>query len=576
MVKALLPVWDGVTGYLKRNKVKTVLVVLAMVLAYGFYVSSYTLNVDDVFTSFWNGGRLIAAGRFTGYLMQLATGFMTYSPFFTMFLALCVFFFAGLVTAVVLNLYAGSRLSDNAVFVFWIMFVTYPLISEQMVYPIILLLALGYLMTALSVWLVDRFFERKSVPSIVLALVLMVLYIDFYEAFATVYLTLMMATVLIRFFYSADENDRKIVKIFFRMVKLTAALAIAVVLRFVIAKAVLFAYYGTTQAGYGGNSSIYWGEIGFFDCAIWLIRTVFLRYCWSAVDYLPIFVFVLCVIAGGVLALILTVKKRSAVPVLAFLFMLAGALSLNVLLGLATNYTMAQALAMFVAVVVTALYLAAEKKKAVRIILTVCIALLVLNQAKSLNEWSVANYERYEYEMSVVDDIGQELTEHYDVEHKPVVFIGADDAPRLPEALIEKHESGQPAVKALQKLWLRISDAVIPARYYKSIGDFYGKDIENAQGLFDYVKHVRNCTSICTSYLSWAGSGDGESWFDAYEDCGIADQLYQLFDERGYPLIRCTKDDYSAYRDRYQELPAYPKNGFITEYDDVIVVNFGK
>ena len=121
MVKALLPVWDGVTGYLKRNKVKTVLVVLAMVLAYGFYVSSYTLNVDDVFTSFWNGGRLIAAGRFTGYLMQLATGFMTYSPFFTMFLALCVFFFAGLVTAVVLNLYAGNRLSDNAVFVFWIL-----------------------------------------------------------------------------------------------------------------------------------------------------------------------------------------------------------------------------------------------------------------------------------------------------------------------------------------------------------------------------------------------------------------------------------------------------------------------
>ena len=576
MVKALLPVWDGVTGYLKRNKVKTVLVVLAMVLAYGFYVSSYTLNVDDVFTSFWNGGRLIAAGRFTGYLMQLATGFMTYSPFFTMFLALCVFFFAGLATAVVLNLYAGSRLSDNAVFVFWIMFVTYPLISEQMVYPIILLLALGYLMTALSVNLADRFFETKSVPSIVLALVLMVLYIDFYEAFATVYLTLMMATVLIRFVYSSSENDRKIAKIFFRMLKLTAVLAAAVAIRFVISKAVLFAYYGTTQAGYGGNTAIYWGKIGVFDCAVWLVRTVFLRYFWAAVDYLPIFLFVVCAIAGGILSLVLTVRKKSAVPILAFAFMLAGALSLNVLLGIAANYTMAQALAVFVAFVVTALYLAAEKKKAARVIVTVCIALLVLNQAKSLNVWSVANYERYDYEMAVVDDIGQELVKNYDVENKTVIFIGADDAPHLPESLIERHESGLPVVKALQKLWLRISDAVIPARYYKSIGDFYGKNIENAQGLFDYLKHIRNCTSCCVSYLSWAGSGDGESWFDAYEDCGIADQLYQLFDERGYPLIRCTKDDYSAYKDRYQELPAYPKNGFITEYDDVIVVNFGE
>lgn len=574
-MKAILPVWDGVTGYLKRNKGKTIFVVLAMVLAYGFYVTSYTLNVDDVFTSFWNGGRLIAAGRFTGYLMQLVTGFMTYSPFFTMFLALCVYFFAGLVTAVVLNLYAGNQLSDRVVFVFWIVFVTYPLISEQMVYPIILLLALGYLMTAHSVWLVDRFFETKSVSSIIIALVLMVLYIDFYEAFATVYLTLMMATVLIRFFYSADENDRKIVKIFFRMIKLTAVLAAAVVIRFVIAKAVLYVYYGTTHAGYGGNSSIYWGEIGVFDCAIWLIRTVFLRYCWAAVDYLPIFIFIVCVIAGGILSLILTVRKKSAVPVLAFLFMLAGALSLNVLLGLATNYTMAQALTVFVSFVTMALYLAVEKKKLPRVILSICLVLLVLNQAKSLNVWSVTNYERHEYEMSVVDQIGQDLTANYDVENKPVVFIGSDDAPHLPASLIECHESGQPVVKALQRMWIRLSDILLPDRYFRSIGNFYGEDIQNAEGLFEYVKTIRNRTSSCSSYLSWAGGGDEDSWFSAYEEVGIAEQLYDLFDAKGYTLQRCTVDEYRSVKEKAAEMPVYPKNGCIAEMNGVIVVNFG-
>lgn len=574
-MKAILPVWDGVTGYLKRNKVKAILVVLAMVLAYGFYVTSYTLNVDDVFTSFWNGGRLIAAGRFTGYLMQLVTGFMTYSPFFTMFLALCVYFFAGLVTAVVLNLYSGNQLSDRVVFVFWIVFVTYPLISEQMVYPIILLLALGYLMTALSLWLVDRFFETKSVASIIIALVLMVLYIDFYEAFATVYLTLMMATVLIRFLYGPSDNNRKLLKVFIRMVKLTAALAVAVVIRLVIAKAVLFVYYGTTHAGYGGNSSIYWGEIGVFDCAIWLIRTVFLRYCWAAVDYLPIFIFIACVAAGGVLALILTVRKKSAVPVLAFLFMLAGALSLNVLLGLATNYTMAQALTVFVAFIAMALYLAVEKKKIPRVILSICLVLLVLNQAKSLNVWSVTNYERHEYEMSVVDQIGQDLTANYDVAHKPVVFIGSDDAPRLPESLIERHESGQPLVNALQRLWIRLSDALIPERYFRSVSGFYGADFQDAEGMFEYVKTIRNCTSSCSSYLSWAGGSDEDSWFSAYEEVGIAEQLYDLFDAKGYTLQRCTTDEYRSVKEKAAEMPVYPKNGCIAEMDGVIVVNFG-
>lgn len=574
-MNALLPVWESVTGYLKRNKVKAALVLLAMVLAYGFYVTSYTLNVDDVFTSFWNGGRLIAAGRFTGYLVQLLTGFMTYSPFFTMFLALCVFYFAGLTMACVVNLNAESKLSDNAVFVFWIVFVTYPMISEQMVYPIILLLALGYLMTALSLWFVDRFFETKSVASLITAVVLMVLYIDFYEAFATVYLTLMMATVLIRFMYASSENDRKIVKIFFRMLKLTAVLAVAVVIRFVLAKAVLFAYYGTTQAGYGGNTSIYWGEIGVVDCVIWLIRTVFLRYCWAAVDYLPIFVFMVCVIAGGILSIVLTVRKKSAVPILAFAFMLAGALSLNVLLGIAANYTMAQALAVFVAFVVTALYLAAEKKKAARVIVTVCIALLVLNQAKSLNVWSVANYERYDYEMSVVDNIGQELAKNYDIENKTVIFIGGENTPRLPESLIERHESGQPVVKACQRLFLKLSDALLPEHYYKSIGDFCGEDIKNADDLFTYVKHIRNRTSVCSAYLAWARGGNGESWFSAYEEVGTAEQMYQLFEARGYSLKRCSLKERQQYADLYSDLTAYPKDGYITERDGYLIVNFG-
>jgi hypothetical protein len=456
------------------------------------------------------------------------------------------------------------------------MFVTYPLISEQMVYPIILLLALGYLMTALSVWLVDRFFETKSVPSIVLALVLMVLYIDFYESFATVYLTLMMATVLIRFFYSADENDRKIVKIFFRMVKLTAALAVAVVLRFVIAKAVLFAYYGTTQAGYGNNSSIYWGKLGIFDGVIWLIRTMFFQYFWASVDYFPICIFVVSVFAGSILVVALSIKQRSVVPLFAFLFMVAGTLSLSVLLGTAANYTVAQALTVFVAFVVTALYLAAEKQRFSRIILSISIILLVLNQAKSLNVWSVINFERHEYEMSVVDQIGQDLTKNYDVEHKPVVFIGADDAPHLPSSLIERHESGQPVVKALQNIWIRLSDTLLPNRYFCCLGDFYGADIQDAEGLFRFVKTIRNRDSCCSSYLSWAYGGDEASWFSSFEEIGIAETLYDLFESKGYSLQRCTVDEYRAVKDYVNDLPSYPKKGCIAEIDDIIVVNFGE
>ncbi len=559
--------------YVRRNKFKTIIVLITMVLAYGFYVSSYTLNVDDVFTSFWNGGRLVAAGRFTGYLVQQLTGIMTYSPFFTMFLGLVIFFVAGLVFSMVLYLASGKKMSDNALFVFWIVFLTYPIISEQMVYPIIVLLALGYLFVALSVYLLDVFFREKKISALVTSVILMILYIDFYEAFVTVFLALMMAVILVKFIYSSEESDKKVSKILLTMIKFVVALVVAIAIRMIFSKVFLFAFYGTTQAGYSGNNSVYWTQLGIIDCAIWLIRTVFYRYFWAAVDYLPIFLFVASVVCGIVLSIILTVKKKSAVPVLAFLFMIAGALSLNVLMGIATGYTMAQSLALVVAFTVMLLFVMTEGKKVEKRIVSICICLLVLNQAKSLNEWSVVNYERYDYEISIVDDVSREL-KNYSIDEKPVVFIGDEKISQLPEYFENKAESGLTLVKAAQKAFLKASDTVIPQRYFDSIIEFYGLDGEGAQALYDGVKKSRNGSSANYAYIGWCICG--ESWFTAYDKTsGYGDTTYSLFESRGCELIRCTKEEYDAVCNKVSIYPSYPDSGYITETDKCIVVNFG-
>ncbi len=573
-MKALKTLYSDCSDYLRKNTAKALLVVIAMVLAYGFYCTSYTINVDDVFDSFWNGGRLIAAGRFTGYLIQAVTGFMTYSPFFTVFLALCLYYIAGLTMAVVINNSSNGRLSSNALFVFWIMFVTYPLISEQIVYPIIILLALGYLMIAVSVYLIGRFFEEKSFFNIAAAVILIILAVDFYEAFASVFLTLMMASVITRFCFSDEEKLPAFKKVFFRIVISTLILLAAIVLRLLISKAALFIYYGTFRAGYSGNNQVYWNQIGILDCAVWLIRTVFLYYFWAGVNYLPIFVFAVCCALGLIVFIVISVKKKSAVPFLAYLLLAAAALSLNVIMGIAAYYTMAQALTVFVAFTVMFIYALCENRKLLRVLAGVVICVLVLNQAKSLNSWSVANYERHTYEMSVVDNIGQELEENWDVANKPVVFIGGDSSPALPAQIDESTKSGLPGVKKLQKLFVNISDRIIPGRFFTSIGDFYGEDINNAEELFEYTDRIKNKTSATISYISWTYGG--ESWFDEYEDTGVSSPLYQLFELRGYELRRCSEDEYKKYCNEYSNLTAYPEKGYITEKDNCIIVNFGE
>ncbi len=573
-MKSLKALYIECSDYLRKNTAKTLLVVIAMVLAYGFYCTSYTINVDDVFDSFWNGGRLIAAGRFTGYLIQAVTGFMTYSPFFTIFLALCLYFISGLTMAVVINNSAGGKLSSNALFVFWIIFVTYPLISEQIVYPIIVLLALGYLMITLSVYLINCFFSSKSISNILLAVLLIVLSVDFYEAFASVFLTLMMVTVIVRFYFFGEEKGTAFKNIAFRIITATVILIVAIIIRFLISKAALLIYYGTTHAGYGGNNQVYWNQIGVFDCLIWLIRTVFFYYFWAGVNYLPIFTFAMCSLIGFIVFLILSFKRKSILPILAYCLLLAATLSLNVIMGIAAYYTMAQSLVVFVSFIVTVVYFLTEKKKPLRIVVTVIICVLVLNQAKTLNNWSVSNYERHSYEMSVVDNIGQELEENYDVKNKPVVFIGSDDSPHIPDKIDERTKTGLPVAKKFQNAFVAVSDKLIPKKFFTSIGDFYGKNINNAADLFDYSQHIKNRTSATVSYISWAYGGD--SWFREYENLGVSEQLYQLFELRGYELKHCSEKDYLKYKNDYCNFAAYPENGFITEKDNCIIVNFGE
>lgn len=574
MKNALRNLLTDCTDYLKGNTGKAICVALAMLLGYGFYICSYTVNIDDIFTDFYNGGRLIAAGRFTGWLLQLFTGFLTYSPFFTMALGVMIYYVAGLVYAVVLNRASGHRLSAAVQFVFWLVFVTYPIIAEQMVYPIIHLLALGYLLVAVSLHLFMEFRSSRQWSLLCPAIIAMVLTIDFYEAFASVYLTLLMALCLVKFGY-AEAPEEMTFKYYLKLVMQALALLVcAVVVRQIIAIGFMYGWYGTGKSGYSGNSSLYWFAIGPFDCAFWLVRTLFLKYCWAGIAYFPIFVFVLACLLGLLLSLGRCRKSHSSLPFLLFAALFLSAISLNIVLGLATNYTMAQALTPFVAFVIAWGYQRAESCPVCSWLAGLLIAVLVLNQVKSLNTWSVINYKRCQYEMGIVDRIGVELVARYPVKDKPVVFLGAPTAPHLPAVWQQENENNQVLARLFRKGCLRLSDALLPRKYLQNIGGFYNQNITNADELYDYVKTTRCCSSASVSYLSWTKGYP--SWFGKYEKYEPYGHTYGLFQDKGYDFVHCPVETYEKYKDAYKSFPAYPLEGYIQEKDDAILVNFGQ
>ncbi|MBO4551557.1 MAG: glucosyltransferase domain-containing protein, partial [Bacteroidaceae bacterium] len=497
---------------------------------------------------------------------------------FTMAFALCIYCLAGLSSGMVLKRISGDTLSDNELFVHWMVFVTYPIVSEQMVYPILVMLALGYLLVPLALYLCWKSFNRDRIiwQELLLAVILLTFAIDFYESYASVFLTFLAEAVCLAHLNKKDNSQEHEFwrPVFSLLVKSGCVLVVAVVLRQIINMLFMFTWHGTWHSGYSGNSSLYWLAIGWFDCAFWLVRTMSVYYFWASACNLSIFIFTCCWIAWGIAAVVKSICERSIRPMFIALLLIASAVSLSLVLGLATPYRMGQALVPFVAFSIMMLYVNSEGHRWLHITACMLIALLVMNSIKSLSDWSYINYKRYEYEMALVDRIGFTLQKEFPIDKKPVVFAGGKNAPYLPETLRGDRRFPHPLGNLFQKGMLCLARHLLPAKFYRNIGDFHGLQINNEQDLLRFMESLQNPSLVSVSYLSWLRKH--KSWYDKFEPELPGGHIYGLFQEQGYPLLRCTDAQYDESISQSKNLPAYPAKGSIVEMDDRIIVNFGE
>ena len=86
----------------------------------------------------------------------------------------------------------------------------------------------------------------------------------------------------------------------------------------------------------------------------------------------------------------------------------------------------------------------------------------------------------------MIRQAGQELTENYDI-NKPVVFIVPEDY-SIPATLQTEKTNEHYAVKIYKKVFYACADKILPTKYYKSMGGFYGIGNCNAEKLAEYER----------------------------------------------------------------------------------------
>lgn len=499
--------WNIFKENICKNKVVFLSALITTVLCFGFTITSYSIGVDDPIRTHYlfseGSGSMIQQGRLLHIVFNYLTGFVDFIPFFNDFIGAALFFLSALLFAALFQYVTDCRFSNLSIVAFCCIYISYSIINEKFIYNLdVIVTMISYCCTALSLMYSYRFAEEKSIPSLIKAVIMMVIAAGSYESFIFLYFCGVFAILILQMF-SSDAKP-KFKKILISGLKYALVLFLAIVIYYTVVYVVQIA---TDQYGIWERNNPWKNENGFINNFKQITKTIIndLRY----FSYLPILEFALATAAGGVFFVYKSAKKKSLLPLICFGGLFVGNLFIHYFTGY-VMYRTAQTFCFFIAFI--ALLLLAELKdiKFLKKPLIVFVVFIVLIQSADMNKWFYNDYQRYRKESFAVDSIATELVSEFDVS-KPVVFVS-------------KPKDGY---------------------------------LDNNDG----PENMVNGNSIIYWGIGAFGTG----------------KMHDIFEVYGYDFLIRPTDEQIAYGKKFSEdMPAWPSEGSIKEFNNIIVVKMAE
>ncbi|MBQ2661591.1 MAG: glucosyltransferase domain-containing protein [Clostridia bacterium] len=503
---------------------------LAAALAFGFQLTNFTYGVDAVARNeYLFEGRSIAQGRLILPLLAPLLNLSELFPFADEFLGLLALLSATILFCVVLKRASFDKFNKHFYTAFACLFITYPIITEYWVYTMMgWNIGLGYVLVAFSLLQMLSFFEDKKIWHIILAALMLAVAVSIYEALLPVYVLCVFIVLLVRGLFGEDEHKR--FKTFcinglLMAIPLVAGLALELVTTEIVISST-----PSLPPSLGAANTIFYKKLGLIGGLEKAFLGIYQDYIVSALWYMPLTILWCAVFVFIAFSIVIAVRRKAY----ALLVLSGGSLFSLILLtliqGSVSPYRCCLVFSFFTAftfAIVLHFALSMPKKlNILRYAASVALIVFCFIQGVETNNWFCLNHQRYEAEMKVVDQIGYDLSVHYNL-RKPVVFVG-------------------------QKLLYneRLTDHIYLDRetQIKYLG-------ESA-----YMRKIAQ-TSV-TSMLSWSITAFSQP----------CTELYKIFEYAGYDLEPCTREMYNEARELCKSMPIYPKEGYIQDVGSYIIV----
>ena len=519
------------------------------VMSYGYAACNTSISIDDTEHDRYvgSGNTMLASGRFGMWFWSVVEGKWENS-FLIDFFAVFMLAFACINFCILFKRVSNGKITIGALTVFSCLFISYPLMNEIWEYTgANVNVCGGFLLVSFSLLIIHAFIHGyrgiKGYLSLVGSAILLTLVCAGYESVVSVYVFFVFAIIALQIIYQKENKLWDILKQGFLYAGLLAA---GVVLRVIIHNIILAVC--NLQPVVNGATSILWGGQPILNTLVGLVDSFFVYYIFRAVIYFPLFVLVLSGLAFLTMGITACIK-HGAILLLPGSGMLLSLILFSLIQGVYSPYRICQVFAAFCAfsgmMLVSSFPRDVSKSKTVLRIcaLTLC-GMLCFYQSTNLNYYLELNHRRSESEAAVVRQISYDLRKGFDRD-KPVVFVGTYQlSPTIYEAACVPEDGFN--WKLYQKLC---------GKYFYLCNRYFDLESLSRKGPDTNINSVINWSVIAF---------------------GTQDATAHLFEYYGCEYVPANLDLYlEPAQAESGNMPAYPKEGYIKDMGDYLIVNLG-
>ena len=400
-----------------NNKIFIISVILVTILSFGFTITHYSIGIDDTcFDRYYLDKEMLGIGRWGAYVIYMILGIVEFTPFWADLMATLVILCTAVLWCIFFKKNLKCEIPNFGYIVFAGLYISFPIVNEMFIYQNCnIAVMLGNLLVVAGVMLLYENYiiiNKKYIYSVCIAMI--TFGISTYEASIQMGLVGIFITAYL-IIKNKELETKKIIKYILCAIGI---LAISAILNIMISKVIYLMGIPVSDIA---DKEIKWGKYTFIESILTLIYHILSPM--KNLRYFPVIIFDIACIVGLIMVVIKAYKNNNVLGLLIYLAMFFSNFAIVIIKLDSIMYRTCLSWGLFVAFIFTVFYLKMTKKEITKILSTIVLIVLILQQSRMLNQLFFNDYKRYQRDLNIAFNLINELEKNYDIK-KPLVIAG--------------------------------------------------------------------------------------------------------------------------------------------------------